>query len=203
MQQQYEAEDKDEIISKLRSQNVKLREKLKEMSYALDQALEKAQKKLIKKENNFSASADDVIRQKDMTIAGQTSKIQGMRKEIDQLRARLDAETGYSRMKNLENELADQKRINNELSREIKSLNNIQTNQSKALTRISNQNEYAEKIKELMDEVKTLKEKNSLFQNRLRKDEKQSRMQQDHMVKLQERVRDMKDERKGGESGEM
>lgn len=50
----------------------------------------------------------------------------------------MDAETGTSRMKKLEDELAEQKRINNELTREIKSLNSIQQNQSKALTRISN-----------------------------------------------------------------
>jgi len=37
---------KDEIITKLRSENVKLRQKLKELNQALDAALEKAQKGL-------------------------------------------------------------------------------------------------------------------------------------------------------------
>ena len=51
--------------------------------------------------------------------------------------------------------------------------------------------------------MKNLREKNQQYQNRLRKDEKSQRMQQDHMVKLQERVRDMRDEKKTPDVSEM
>ena len=51
--------------------------------------------------------------------------------------------------------------------------------------------------------MKNLREKNQQYQNRLRKDEKSQRMQQDHMVKLQERVRDMRDEKKAPDVSEM
>lgn len=49
---------KDEIISKLRSQNVKLRQKLKELNQALDAALEKAQKGLAGKKQAMQVPPD-------------------------------------------------------------------------------------------------------------------------------------------------
>jgi hypothetical protein len=68
----YPASDnaKDEIITKLRSQNVKLRQKLKELNQALDAALEKAQKGLAGKKQAQQAPPDfdNQLRIKDREI---------------------------------------------------------------------------------------------------------------------------------------
>jgi len=62
-----------DIISKLRSQNVKLRQKLKELNSALDVALEKAQKNMTSKKtaNQVPQSVDNIIRVKDKELSNQ------------------------------------------------------------------------------------------------------------------------------------
>jgi hypothetical protein len=60
---------KDEIIMKLRGQNVKLRMKLKELNQALDAALEKAQKGLVGKKQPAPQTVDTVVKIKDKEIA--------------------------------------------------------------------------------------------------------------------------------------
>jgi hypothetical protein len=62
---------KDEIIMKLRGQNVKLRMKLKELNQALDAALEKAQKGLVGKKQPPPQTVDTVVKIKDKEIANQ------------------------------------------------------------------------------------------------------------------------------------
>jgi len=53
---------------KLRSQNVKLRQKLKELNQALDVALEKAQKNLTSKKQTLAPDAEQILRVKDKEI---------------------------------------------------------------------------------------------------------------------------------------
>ena len=62
-----------DIISKLRSQNVKLRQKLKELNSALDVALEKAQKNMTSKKtaNQVPQSVENIIRVKDKELSNQ------------------------------------------------------------------------------------------------------------------------------------
>lgn len=62
-----------DIISKLRGQNVKLRQKLKELNSALDVALEKAQKNMTSKKsaNQIPQSVDNIIRVKDKELSNQ------------------------------------------------------------------------------------------------------------------------------------
>lgn len=59
--------------------------------------------------------------------------------------------------------------------REIKSLQKIQSDQGKALEKITNSNDYVQKIKALMDELKSTKDKYRELLEKHNKDEKTNR----------------------------
>ena len=68
--------------------------------------------------------------------------------------------------------------------REIKALQRIQTEQGKALEKITTENDYVTKIKGLMDELRIAKEKIKDMEEKMKKDEKTMKSQFEHMMKL-------------------
>ena len=171
---------------KLRSQNVKLRQKLKELNQALDAALEKAQKNLTTKKAQQQAPPDfdNILKIKDKEISNQNQMIANLKKDNATLRNRMDTEVGLDKLMKYENALKEAEKRNNELIREIKALQRIQNEQGKALEKITTENDYVNKIKTLMDELRISREKVKELEAKQKKDEKTLKGQFDHMNRL-------------------
>ena len=60
------------------------------------------------------------------------------------------------------------------------------------MEKISNQNDYVQKIKSLMDELKFTKEKLKEVDEKQRKEEKTMRSQFEHMIRLEEKCKELK-----------
>lgn len=67
------------------------------------------------------------------------------------MRMLVDTEAGLERVQTMDADLKEAERRNQELVREVKTLQKIQNDQSKALEKISNTNEYSSKLKTLLD----------------------------------------------------
>ncbi|CDW76996.1 UNKNOWN [Stylonychia lemnae] len=159
---------KDQLIQKLRQQNGILREKLKELNVALDTALEKASKNLNKKNNQLPPNIEQLFKSKDREMMNQEQQILNLKKEVQSLRQRLDTDSGIEKQMKLESNLKEAEKRNQELMREIKALQKIQNEQGKALDKITNSNDYINKIKNLMDELKLTKERLKDFEEKAR-----------------------------------
>ena len=111
---------------KLRSQNVKLRQKLKELNQALDAALEKAQKNMLgKKHVQPPPDFDNILRVKDKEIQNSMQQIANLKKDNFTLRNRMETEVGLDKLMKYENALKEAEKRNQELIREIKALQRI------------------------------------------------------------------------------
>ena len=82
--------------------------------------------------------------------------------------------------------------IRDRLLREIKALQRIQTEQGKALEKMTTDNDYVAKVKALMDELRLAKEKIKEMDEKMKKDEKTMKSQFEHMMKLQEKCKELK-----------
>jgi len=80
-------------------------------------------------------------------------------KEISSLKEKLDSHSGYDKVAELEEKLKESIATGISLQKEIKTLNQLQKNQGKELTRIGTKQEYENKIKSLNEQLKRLKEK--------------------------------------------
>lgn len=74
-----------------------------------------------------------------------------LKKENYSLRQRIDTDAGVEKQMQLEANLREAEKRNTELMREIKALQKIQNDQGKALEKITNTNDYVQKITTLMD----------------------------------------------------
>jgi hypothetical protein len=97
--------------------------------------------------------------------------LQNYKKELQSLKIKLDNDANVENYVKLENKLKDSERKNLELQKEIKGYQNIQNEQSKALEKLTNQNEYATKLSTLLEDLKKAREKISqLEEKRLREE---------------------------------
>lgn len=69
---------------------------------------------------------------------------------------------GFDKINDLESKLKDAKRRYNEMQTEVNAMHRIQNEQSKALQNIGVQKNYPGKIRELINELRDLKDKNKL-----------------------------------------
>ena len=91
-----------------------------------------------------------------------------------------------------ENSLKEAEKRNQELLREIKTLQRIQTEQGKALEKMTTENDFVGKIKGLMDDLRLAKEKIKEMDEKMKKDERTMKSQFEHMMKLQEKCKELK-----------
>jgi hypothetical protein len=66
---------------------------------------------------------------------------------------------------------------------------------------MTTENDYVTKIKNLMDELRIAREKIKDLETKQKKDEKTVKSQFDHMIKLQEKCRELKSITNGGSDG--
>lgn len=88
--------------------------------------------------------------------------------------------------------LKDSERRNQELQKEIKALLRVQNDQSKALEKISNQNDTQIKLEGALSELKKAREKISLLEERRLREERTSKSQFEHMIKLEDKIKELK-----------
>jgi chromosome segregation ATPase len=119
-------------------------------------------------------------------------QIANLKKDNATLRNRMETEVGLDKLMKYENALKEAEKRNQELIREIKALQRIQNEQGKALEKITVENDYVNKIKSLMDELRIAKEKVKELENKQKKDEKTVKSQFDHMIRLQEKCKELK-----------
>ena len=86
----------------------------------------------------------------------------------------------------MEEKLKEAERKNQELVRELKVLQRIQSDQGKALEKITNETENPMKVKQLAEEVRIGKERTRDLEEKLRKEERNSMQIHDYMIKLEE-----------------
>jgi predicted RNase H-like nuclease (RuvC/YqgF family) len=110
--------------------------------------------------------------------------IANLKKDNATLRNRIDTEVGLEKLMKYENSLKEAEKRNQELIREIKALQRIQSEQGKALEKMTTENDYVSKIKGLMDELRMAKEKIKEMDEKQKKDEKTMKGQFEHMMKL-------------------
>jgi DNA repair exonuclease SbcCD ATPase subunit len=133
-----------------------------------------------------------MIRIKDKELANQNQMIANLKKDNNTLRNRIDTEVGLEKLMKYENSLKEAEKRNQELLREIKALQRIQTEQGKALEKMTTDNDYVAKVKALMDELRLAKEKIKEMDEKMKKDEKTMKSQFEHMMKLQEKCKELK-----------
>jgi hypothetical protein len=98
--------------------------------------------------------------------------IANLKRDNQTLRNRMDTEVGLEKLMKYENALKEAQQRNQELIREIKALQRIQNEQGKALEKITTENDYVTKIKNLMDELRIAREKIKDLESKQKKDEK-------------------------------
>jgi hypothetical protein len=92
--------------------------------------------------------------------------IVNLKRDNATLRNRMDTEVGLEKLMKYENALKEAEKRNTELIREIKALQRIQNEQGKALEKITTENDYVYKIKQLTDELRIAREKNKELENK-------------------------------------
>ena len=81
---------------------------------------------------------------------------------------------------------------NQELTRELRSMNKIQKEQGRALERITDENDYPSKIKQLVEELRYFKERNRVLDAKCRDEERKYRQQSDHLARVEESLKELK-----------
>jgi seryl-tRNA synthetase len=100
--------------------------------------------------------------------------VQSLTKDNDTMRTRLDQKQGLQRVVELEDKLRESDQLIATLKKEIRGLQRIQNDQSKALQRVIGENEYPQRIQTLMDELRVAREKLLAYDERCKREEKNS-----------------------------
>eukprot|EP00347_Sterkiella_histriomuscorum_P000768 403374576 len=207
--------EKETQNQKLREMNSMLKEKIQKLSQALDISLgnqRQLQLQLQQSNGNLNSNLPNSINQsqnsqqpsnqrealqnhiklKDKEISHYSQIINTLKKQNDQLKQKLDHKEGFGRVLELEDKLKEADKKNQELLREVKSMQRIQMDQGKALERMVNEGEFPNKVKHLMEEIRQLKEKHKQSEEKMRRDDKNAMQLQDYLIKLEEQNRESK-----------
>lgn len=92
----------------------------------------------------------------------------------------------------MENKLKESERLNKEYQLEIKAMQRIQMQQSKALEQITNENDFSGKVQTLQNELRIVKEQNRQFRQKLYDTEKNNQRMHQTMMSLEETVRELR-----------
>ena len=80
-----------------------------------------------------------------------------------------------------------------ELIKEIKHLKRLQHDQGNELVGLDFSEEYPEKIKSIMEEVKWARERRIELEAKIENEEKQAKRQKEHMLNLEENKKELED----------
>ena len=125
---------------------------------------------------NRQEALQNIIREKDKEVQQYVSVIANLKKENYKLKNKTSSANnqGFSKLEHLMQQLGTAEKLNEELKSEIAGYKRVQNEQSRALTKIVYENNYPQKIKGLVDELKYAKEKLKQADEDLKKERKLS-----------------------------
>ena len=100
--------------------------------------------------------------------------MQQLKKENDTLKQRLENKQEFQKQVELEDKLKESEAMVSALKKEVRSVQRIQLDQGKALQRMTNENDYPQKIKNLMEELRVSRDRVIQLDERLKREEKSS-----------------------------
>ncbi|CDW89336.1 UNKNOWN [Stylonychia lemnae] len=188
-----------EEINQLKKTNAVLKKKLKQLTLALDVSLNKTQsvhdQQINGGQNNNSQdyqALNDIIYQKDKEINLLRQTIEQQMNEIKGYKNKGYLPSGYDKILDLQAKLNNAEQKNTDLIKELKSMHKIQVEQGRALEKITDENDYPLRIKALVEEMRYSKERIRGLELKLRNEERTNKQQQEHMVRLEETIRELK-----------
>ena len=99
---------------------------------------------------------------------------------------------GFEQIDALKDKLSQVMTQNQDLKKDLLSAQRIQIEQSKALERITNENEYPSRMKALIEELRVSKDLNIKLKDQYRNLDKNSKMSQEHMIRLESTIRELR-----------
>eukprot|EP00347_Sterkiella_histriomuscorum_P007411 403349026 len=189
-------------VQTLKKQNQLLKKKLNQLTLALDVSLNKTQS--VVEQNHQSSQQDqlnqreqfkalnDMLKQKDIKLIEQKQSIEELQNQIWSYKNKGYLPNGYDKIMELQSKLKETETKNQELSKELKSMHKIQVEQGRALEKITDENDYPIRIKAMVEELRYTKERSKILEQKLRNEEKINKQNQEHMIRLEETIREMK-----------
>jgi hypothetical protein len=78
------------------------------------------------------------------------------------------------------------------LTMELRHMHKVQKEQSKALEKIADENEFPARMNSMAEELRWAKDRCKALESRLRHEERQSRLNVEQVVKMEETIRELK-----------
>lgn len=133
---------------------------------------------------------DNQYKIKDREFLNTQEKIQLSAKELKQLQKK-SGMSESEKIVELERKIIGVELKNKELQKEIKYLKKLQHDQGNELVGLDISDQYPEKIKSLLEEVRWAKDKNVELNERVEAEEKQVKRQKEHLLNLEENKKDL------------
>lgn len=128
---------------------------------------------------------DNLVRHKEREIISITEKIQQSKKELDQMKKKAQM-TESERIVDLEQKIIGTELKIKDLIKEIKQLNKMQHDHGNQLLELNNTEEYPEKIRSLMEEVRWNRDKQLELKEKIYSEEKNVKRQKEHLLNLED-----------------
>ena len=160
--------------------------KMKELNSVLERTLEKAnQKKLAKMGKDVNVVKSDANHQlkiKEGELKNTKAQIEKYQKDIVDMQKKLGQAQGVNQLLNLEEKLRNSKNEKVELEKKIKEMEIRHKEQGKALEKLANEEDFQNKLRSQVDELRVWKDKVRKLQEQQEKEEK-SKQNQEEMLK--------------------
>jgi len=176
-------------IDRLRKQNEKLRNELRVLSKALDEALDKQKKQERQRAraHTLEKPSNETERELEVTF----NKINKYKREIASMKKQLDGNLNESKITDLENQSTYLNKRIQELESENKALQKIEKEQNKALMNFESAG-HPEKLSSLKEEIRSLKDTYKELVTKQKEDEKVLKEKHEKCVDLEEKCRKLK-----------
>jgi chromosome segregation ATPase len=175
---QYEAagdDDRDEVISKLKSVNEMLREKVEQLEQHCSQVINQAKPK---------ATYQRYWRVENPEFKKLDKELKQYKNKVESLRMNVQKES-YDALA-LKNDLAESERKRAILEKDVKMLAKHRSNKNKVIKKLKNETEYEDKVSKVIDEIHKKRDEYKNVQEELNKLQKPIKDSHEESVKLQE-----------------
>lgn len=133
---------------------------------------------------------DNQIKGREREIAHTTEKIGQAQFELKKL-TKKSTQSESDKLQTMERKITNTEFKSKELLKEIKMLKKLQHDKSVELIEIDIKEEYPEKVRSLMEEVRWNKDKQIDLEQKIELEERQVKRHKEHLLNLQENCRDL------------
>ena len=173
-------------VAQLKKRNEALKDKLNKLTLAFDVSLRQQQSSL--RQPDFTA-LQELIKAKDRELSSQKAIIEQLKGEV---RSKATPSGFVEQLDELQARLRDSEQRNQLLTMELKHMQKVQKEQSKALEKIADENEFPARMNAMAEELRWAKERCKALESRLRHEERQSRLNVEQVVKMEETIRELR-----------